>query len=74
METIFSWAGRIALAGALGLALFAIVEWAAQSVGASLQGHAYTAGRILEFGAIVMVFAIGLLLREILAELRRGRA
>jgi hypothetical protein len=74
METIFSWARRLALAGALGFAIFAIVEWIAQSVGASLQGRAYTAGRILEFGAILMVFAIGLLLREILAELRRGRA
>jgi len=73
METFFTLAGRLAMAGALGLALFAIVEWIAQSVGVSLQGRAYTAGRILEFGAILMVFAIGLLLREILAELRRGR-
>lgn len=74
MDAVLGWARRVALAGAIGLAAFSVIEWAAQSVGASLQGHAYTAGRILEFGAILMVFAIGLLLREILAELRRGRA
>ena len=74
VDKLLCWVSRLALAGALALALLAVVEWAAQSVGASLLGHAYAAGRLLEFGAIVMVFAIGLLLREIAAELRKGRA
>ncbi|MGQ0430505.1 MAG: hypothetical protein ACT4UQ_11290 [Gammaproteobacteria bacterium] len=73
MNSLWNWASRLALASALALALLAVVEWVAQSVGASLLGHAYAAGRLLEFGAIVMVFAIGLLLREILTELRKGR-
>lgn len=73
MDTLFSWARRLALAGALGLGVLAFVEWLLQSVGTSLLGNAYAAGRILEFGAIVMVFAIGMLLREISAELRKGR-
>jgi hypothetical protein len=73
MESLLSWFGKLAFAGALGLGLLAIVEWVAQSVGASLLGHAYTSGRLLEFGAIVMVFAIGLLLRDIAASLRKGR-
>ncbi len=74
MDNLWRWARRLALAGALALGLLSVVEWVVQSVGGSLIGRAYASGRLLEFGAIVMVFAIGLLLREIAAELRKGRA
>lgn len=74
MSTLFHWASRLALVGACGLGALAIVEWIAQSVGASLFDHAYASGRLLEFGAILMVFAIGLLAREILAELKKKNA
>lgn len=74
METLFCWGRRLALVGACGLAILGVVELIAQALGASLLSHAYAAGRLLEFGAILMVIAIGLLLREILAELRKGRA
>lgn len=74
MNTLFHWASRLALLGACGLGALAVVEWIAQSVGTSLFGGAYAAGRLLEFGAILMVFAIGLYAREILVELRKKNA
>lgn len=73
MDNLLCWASRSAYVAALGLALLAVVEWVAQSVGTSVLGQAYSSGRLLEFGAIVMVFAIGLKLREIAAEQRKGR-
>jgi hypothetical protein len=73
MERILHWICRLALVGAFALAGLAVGELVAQGLGLSLLQGAYAAGRLLEFGAILMVFAIGLQLREILAELRRGR-
>ena len=65
MDTLLSLAGRVMLLGALALAALAVAEGVVQLFGQSLTGSAYKAGRLLEFSAMVMVLAIGLLLREI---------
>lgn len=73
MQRVLHWICRLALVAAFALAGLAVAELIAQALGFSLLKGAYAAGRLLEFGAILMVFAMGLQLREILAELRRGR-
>jgi hypothetical protein len=42
-------------------------------VGASIFQGAYTAGRLLEFSALLVVFVIAFLLRQIREELRKSK-
>ncbi|MDH4106821.1 MAG: hypothetical protein OEW73_13245 [Gammaproteobacteria bacterium] len=48
----------------------AFLEWGAQQIGYSLTGGSYTAGRLLELSAILLVYVIAIRLRQILMELR----
>ena len=58
MEKLLAVAERIAFAMGLLLALLGVAEGLAQLLGRSLVGHAYTAGRLLEFATMLMVFVI----------------
>lgn len=71
MTRILELARELAFWGALALAAVAVAAGAVEQLGYSLIGRTYSAGRLLEFAAIIMVFAIGMHLRDILAELRR---
>ena len=51
----------------------AFVEWIGDIVGFSLIGEMYTAGRLLELAAALLVFVVAVLLRQIRDELRTGQ-
>lgn len=64
MEKLLDHARRgLAVLSALGLAL-ALAEGLAGLAGRSIIGHEYSAGRLLEIAAMLMVFVIGLQLRK----------
>ena len=56
---------RLTFATAFLLVTQAVVEGVVQLFGYSLLRGTYTAGRLMEFGGILMVFVIALLLRNI---------
>ncbi len=60
---LYAYRGLFVLAG-LGVAL-SLAEGAAGLAGRSLIGHEYSAGRLLEISALLMVFVIGLQLRHL---------
>jgi len=51
----------------------AFLEWIGDFVGFSLTGEMYTAGRLLELAAALLVFVVAVLLRQIRDELRTGQ-
>lgn len=57
------WLAFLALAAGL-------LEWLVQLAGFSLVGRLYSAGRLLELAAALLVFVIAVTLREIVIELR----
>lgn len=65
MDKLLHYAYRALFAlAALGLAL-SLAEGIAGLTGRSLVGHEYSAGRLLEISATLMVFVIGLQLRNL---------
>lgn len=60
MDKLFDLGDRALFVLAIVGALFAVAEGLAGFSGRSLVGHAYSAGRLLDFSAILMIFAIGL--------------
>ena len=56
---------HVLFVAAFVLAATAVAEWALQFVGMSILRGQYTAGRLMEFGGILMTFVIALLLRDI---------
>jgi hypothetical protein len=63
MDKLFTLAQRAAFAGGLALALLGLVEGLVQLLGFSLVRHMYTAGRLLEFATMLMVFVVAFELR-----------
>ncbi|MEE8608369.1 MAG: hypothetical protein V3S55_12260 [Nitrospiraceae bacterium] len=64
---------RLFFIGAFVLLIFAVTERAANIFGYTiLQGY-YTGGRLLEFSAILLIFVIALLLRQLREEVRKRR-
>jgi len=53
--------------------IVAFLEWIGDLVGFSLTGDMYTAGRLLELAAALLVFVVAVLLRQIRDELRTGQ-
>ena len=53
--------------------IVAFLEWIGDVVGFSLIGEMYTAGRLLELAAALLVFVVAVLLRQIRDELRTGQ-
>ena len=51
----------------------AFLEWIGDFVGFSLIGEIYTAGRLVELAAALLVFVVAVLLRQIRDELRTGQ-
>jgi hypothetical protein len=51
----------------------AFLEWIGAFVGFSLIGEMYTAGRLVELAAALLVFVVAVLLRQIRDELRTGQ-
>ena len=61
------------IASAVLIAL-AFIEWAAQLAGTTLVSQWYSAGRLLEIAAALLVYVIAVLLREIREELHANRS
>ena len=51
----------------------AFLEWIGDFVGFSVTGDMYSAGRLLELSAALLVFVVAVLLRQIRDELRAGQ-
>lgn len=64
---------RLTFGIAVAIMAFAVCEAFVNLFGLSLISRVYTAGRLLELGAILLVFVIVQLLRQIREELRRQR-
>lgn len=72
MNKFLSMASTLAFVAAFALAALAVAEGLAQLAGHSIVHRLYSAGRLFEFATMAMVFAIGLLLREIRDALRKA--
>ncbi len=55
------------------LLVYAIAERIAYAFGYTITGGMFTGGRLFEIAALLLVFVITLILREIREELRAGR-
>jgi hypothetical protein len=73
MEKILTAAMRVLFAIAFGLLAISVFEVLANNFGytITLRGT-YTAGRLLEFATVCLVFVVTLLLRQIRDQLNRG--
>ena len=65
---------RVLFLASAALIALAFIEWAAQLAGTTLVGHWYSAGRLLEIAATMLVYVIAVLLREVREELRANRS
>lgn len=66
-----SLASRLFFAAALVLLALAVVEKVANVMGYTILRGAFTAGRLLELSAPLVIFVIALLLRQVREELQR---
>ncbi len=64
---------RFFFLGASVLLILAVTERAANTFGYTILRGYYTGGRLLEFSAILMIFVIALLLRQLREEVRNRR-
>ena len=73
MEKVLNGAMRMFFIIAFGLLAIAVSEVLANAFGytITLRGT-YTAGRLLEFATVCLVFVVTLLLRQIRDQLKRG--
>ncbi len=65
LESLSSLFNRLFFLGAFVLFVVAVVEKAVNMTGHTIIGQAYTPGRLFEFAAIMLLFVITLLLRDI---------
>jgi len=70
-EKFNSIVSRLFFFGAFFLLVLAVVERVALSLGASLLLESFEPGRLLEYAAILMIFVIAILLRQIRGSSRR---
>ena len=68
-----SLGSRLFFIAALVLLALAVLERAAHVIGLTILQGTYTAGRMLEFSALLVIFVIALLLRQIREELRKDK-
>jgi len=73
MEKLNSMGSRLFFITALVLLAIAVLERAAHLLGYTILQGAYTAGRMLEFSALLVTFVIALLLRQIREELKKSK-
>jgi hypothetical protein len=74
LELVYKYLARTAFIIASAAIAVAFLQWLGDFAGFSLTGGVYTAGRLLELAAALLVFVIAVLLRQIRDELRSGRA
>lgn len=72
LDRLISGLARVIFILATATMLLAFAEGVANLFGASLIARYYAAGRLLELAAILFVFVIVYLLRQIRNELRKG--
>ncbi len=60
---------RVVFIVAAGAILLAFLELGVQFLGTSLIGHTYSAGRILELSAMLLIYVLTVLVWEVLEEL-----
>jgi len=70
MDKFSSFFSRLFFAVALILLVIAIINWVLNLFGWTFSWLPYQSGRILEFSAILMIFVMALLLRQIRQTLR----
>jgi hypothetical protein len=73
MEKLNSMGSRLFFITALVLLAIAVLERVAHLLGYTILQGAYTAGRMLEFSALLVTFVIALLLRQIREELKKSK-
>ena len=64
---------RALFLAAAALIALAFIELAAQLVGTTLMNYRYSAGRLLEISATMLIYVIAVQLREIRDEIRAKR-
>ena len=75
MEKVLSSAMRVLFVIAFGLLAIAVAEALANALGYAITRSSYgnyTAGRLLEFATMLLVFVVTLLLRQIRDQLKGG--
>jgi hypothetical protein len=65
MEMLFSLVSRILFFGAFCLLGVALFEQASNMMGMTLLRGSYSSGRLMELAAVLLIFVITLLLRQI---------
>jgi hypothetical protein len=70
-EKLNSLVARGLFFGAVALLCLAAIEWTANVFGLQILKPYYTAGRMLEFAAIFLIFVIAILLRQVREELKK---
>ena len=73
LEFVYKYFARTLFVIASVAIAVAFLEWIGKFVGFSLIGEMYTAGRLLELAAALLVFVVAVLLRQIRDELRTGQ-
>ncbi len=69
-DTISKYLARTLFLIASAAIAVAFIEWPMQLFGKSIVGEMYSAGRLLELAATLLVFVIAVILRQIRNELR----
>ena len=74
LEFVYQHFSRIIfIIASLGIVV-GFLEWIGGFIGFSVTGGVYSAGRLLELSAALLVFVIAVLLRQIRDELRAGQS
>ena len=73
LEFVYKYFARTLFIISSAAIVVAFLEWIGDVVGFSLIGEMYTAGRLVELAAALLVFVIAVLLRQIRDELRTGQ-
>jgi len=73
LEFVYKYFARTLFIVASVAIAAAFLEWIGDFVGFSLIGEMYTAGRLVELAAALLVFVVAVLLRQIRDELRTSQ-
>ena len=73
LEYVYKHVGRIFFIIASVAIAVAFLEWLGDFAGFSVTANQYTAGRLLEAAAALLIFVVAVLLRQIRDELRTGQ-
>lgn len=74
MDKLNSIVSRIFFFVAFFLLLIAILERVVLQFGYTILQATYTPGRLMELSAILLIFVVAMLLRQVREELKKGRA